>query len=199
KEGKKVVCKVLRVYKEKGHVDLSLRRVNEKERKEKVNQIKLEQKAESIISHIAKEHNQDEKKLYELISEPILKDYEYLHNAFEDIVLGNLKLKDYNLGIDQTILLEIEDLVNQRFKPQHIEINGTISLTTYESNGIEIIKDALIEAEKNESEIKYLGGGKYEIIVKSNDYKDAENKMKKATQIIEQKVKNKAIFDFKRK
>ena len=33
REGKKLVCKVLRVRKEKGHFDLSLRRVNEGQRR----------------------------------------------------------------------------------------------------------------------------------------------------------------------
>ncbi len=199
KEGKKVVCKVLRVYKDKGHVDLSLRRVNEKERKEKVNQIKLEQKAESIIEHVAKENNIEPKKLYDLIANVILKDYEYFHIAFEEIAAGNLSLKEIKLDVDAKIVEQIEDLINQRFKPQHIEISGVISLTSYESNGVEIIKEALIEAEKNSGEIKYLGGGKYEINVKSTDYKDAEAKLKEAVEIIENKVKNKAIFEYKRK
>ncbi|MEM3374429.1 MAG: S1 RNA-binding domain-containing protein [Candidatus Woesearchaeota archaeon] len=198
KEGKKIVCKVLRVNKEKKQVDLSLRRVNEKERKEKVNQIKLEQKAEAILDHVAKENKIETKKLYDELSTILLNDYEYLHNAFEDIVVGNLKLKELKLKIDEKVLNEIEELVNLRFKPQHIEIKGVITLTSYESNGVEIIKEALLEAEKTGCEIKYLGGGKYEISVKSTDYKEAETTLKKATEIIEQKVKNKAYYEFKR-
>ena len=48
-QDKKIVCKVLRVDAKKGHIDLSLRRVNEMERKRKLEEIKQEQKAEKII------------------------------------------------------------------------------------------------------------------------------------------------------
>ena len=49
KEGKKVVCKVLRINEEKGHIDLSLRRVNESEKRRKIDEIKKEQDSEKIV------------------------------------------------------------------------------------------------------------------------------------------------------
>ena len=54
-EGKKVVCKVLGVNKERGHIDLSLRRVNENQKRIKINEIKQEQIAEKIVEMIAKQ------------------------------------------------------------------------------------------------------------------------------------------------
>src|SRR4030043_2126000 len=52
-ENKKVVCKVIRVDPERGHIDLSLRRVNESQRRSKTDLIKQEQKAEKIIEVLA--------------------------------------------------------------------------------------------------------------------------------------------------
>src|SRR3989338_3423064 len=64
KEGKKVVCKVLRVNEEKGHIDLSLRRVTETQRRLKVDEIKQEQKSEKIIEFVTKNNNLDLNKFF---------------------------------------------------------------------------------------------------------------------------------------
>ena len=40
KQDKKVICKVLRINKERGHIDLSLRRVNDAQRRNKSDEIK---------------------------------------------------------------------------------------------------------------------------------------------------------------
>ena len=78
KEGKKIICKILKVNLEKGHIDLSLRRVNESQRREKNSQIKQEIKAEKIIENIAKDLKLDKVKLYDQISEKIFEKYEFI-------------------------------------------------------------------------------------------------------------------------
>ena len=54
KENKKVVCKILNINKEKGYVDLSLRRVNQAQKIHKNNEYKQEQKAEKILQYLSK-------------------------------------------------------------------------------------------------------------------------------------------------
>src|SRR4030067_48935 len=53
REGQKVVCKVLRVDPSKGQVDLSLKAVNEHQRREKIQEWKNEQKAENLLGIVA--------------------------------------------------------------------------------------------------------------------------------------------------
>src|SRR3989339_2016977 len=81
-EGRKVVCKVLRVNEEKGHIDLSLRRVTETQRRKKVDEIKQEQKAEKILEFVAKDLNVDTKKLFDDLSPNIFKKYASLYEFF---------------------------------------------------------------------------------------------------------------------
>ena len=54
REGQKIVCKVLFVDTAKHHIDLSLKDVNEHQRREKIQEWKNEQKAEKWIEYVAK-------------------------------------------------------------------------------------------------------------------------------------------------
>ena len=51
REKQKVVLKVLRVNTRKGHVDLSLRRVTKRDKREKIQSWKKERRAESLLSN----------------------------------------------------------------------------------------------------------------------------------------------------
>src|SRR5437773_859441 len=78
-EGKVIVCKILSINMERGHIDLSLRRVNDTLRRNKLAEIKQEQKAEKIIELIADKHKKDVRKTYEEIAKPIIAEYGLVH------------------------------------------------------------------------------------------------------------------------
>ena len=69
KEGKKIVCKVLNVNKEKGYIDLSLRRVPLSVKRNKLEERKQEDKAEKILEIVARNLKTDVKEIYE--KEPV--------------------------------------------------------------------------------------------------------------------------------
>ena len=194
-EGKKVICKVLRIDPVKGHIDLSLRRVNEGQKKKKLSEIKQEQKAEKIIESIAKKLNKDIKEIYDEISKYIFEKYTYVHECFNEVVKNEADLEE--LGINKKLAEELTAAIKERIKPEEVEIKGKLKLISYAPNGIEIIKEALLKA-KN-IKIKYLGAGKYGMAVKANDYKTAEKIMEKnSSAVIEFIEKNKGEASFER-
>jgi translation initiation factor 2 subunit 1 len=175
KEGKKVVCKVLRINTEKGHIDLSLRRVTETQRRKKVDELKQEQKAEKILEFISKDMNLDAKKLFWDISKNISKKYSSLYEFFQQVVTDTNAIKD--AGIDAEIEKKLEEAIKARIKESSVKIEGKLKLTSYAANGVDVIKEALKKAAETGNEslsIKYLGAGTYNIEVNASDYKEAE-------------------------
>lgn len=174
-EGKVVVCKVLRVDKKKGYIDLSLRRVTEKQKKLKIDEIKQEQVAEKIIEFMAKEHNQGVKELYKKISTPIFEKYDSLHGCFLDVVNGKGKLD--KMDLDEETVKELTALIQQRIKKPEVNIKGDLILTSYAPDGVGVIKESIGRAMKKGGDplmIKYVGAGKYSVMIKAEDYKTAE-------------------------
>ena len=60
------------------------------------------------------------------------------------------------------------------------QLKGELELTSYEPEGIEIVKEALKKAKG--AEVKYKGAGVYNVTVKAPDYKEAEKILEKATE-----------------
>ena len=192
KEGKKVVCKVLRVDQVKGHIDLSVRRVNEGQRRKKLDEIKQEMKAEKLVEHFAKSNQKDFKEVYDIISSAIFSRYEYLHQCFRDVVEDRVKLE--KLGIEHSLAKKLTEVIIEKIKPEKVEIRGELALASMDSDGIDIIKEALAKAK---GIVRYKGSGKYDLIVTAPDYKTAEKMLQKdADAVVESVRKAKGTADF---
>jgi len=197
KEGKKIVCKVLKINQEKGYIDLSLRRVNESEKRRKVDDTKKEQNAEKIVEIAASKIGIKTDELYNAVLDRISKNYATVHQSLikdEDLLS--------NLGIDKKWLKILGEVIKQRIKPAEVEITGKLKITTYAPDGIDIIKDSLRKAQdssKGRISISYLGSGLYRFMTKAPDYKEAEKILKNASEsAISNIVKHAGIAEFTR-
>lgn len=196
-EGKKVVCKVLAVNKEKGHVDLSLRRVNETQKRQKLNEVKEQQLAEKIIEHVAKQRGESVLELSSKLNEKLLEQYPNLFTAFIAVSKDEVMLDKV---VDKKVAKDLTDAIKARIKPPEVELAGDIFLSSYASNGVVLIREALKQAaSKDALPIKYKGAGTYHLKVKSADYKSAEKIMKEIVDKVDKFAdKNKIIFKFER-
>ncbi|ABN57977.1 MULTISPECIES: translation initiation factor IF-2 subunit alpha [Methanoculleus] len=179
REGQKVVCKVLNVDPDRGHIDLSLKDVNEHQRREKIHEWKNEQKAVKWIGFASEASGADRK----IIEEAIFREYGQLYPAFEDIVTTGGEAAD-KLNLDETIKNALITVANENVKVSRVTITGHLILTSARADGVNVIRRALRSAqpkvENVDIDLIYVGAPKYRIKVTAPDYKEAEKAIEKA-------------------
>lgn len=168
-EGKTIVCKVLKLDKERGYIDLSLRRVTEAQKKAKAAGIKKHQVADKIVQLAATELKVKAEDLWEEINAN-LGNYENAFDLFQATVEGQATLNLKKPTVDV-----VQKLVNEKLKPAQVHIKGILEIVTYDSNGLALIHNAFKDTGLDAS---YMGGGKYAIGVTAKDYKKAESLLK---------------------
>ena len=180
RENQKIVARVLRVNPKKGHVDASLKRIREDQRTKKIQQWKVEQKAEKFLELAAKSLNKDLNTAYKEVGYEIMDIFGDVYGAFEiaaDEGISSLTEE----GIDEEWAEAITEVAKNNITPPEVHITGYVDIETYESNGVDIVRKALESAEKIEDvEVQCVGAPRYRITVKSTDYILAEKTLKKA-------------------
>jgi translation initiation factor 2 subunit 1 len=181
---KQIVCKVLRISGNK--IDLSLRRVTQKEQKELKEVHKQEKSHKSILKSVLKDNSE---KIVEEIEKSV-KVYDFLQEAKENSKklekLVGKKDSEKILGILQTQ------------KTKKAVLKKEFSLTTTNPEGIDLIKKLLSNIK--DADIKYLSAGKYTIQAEASEIKQADNKIKQATEtILNQSKKEGLNFNIKEK
>ena len=185
REGQKIVCKVLYVDTAKHHIDLSLKDVNEHQRREKIQEWKNEQKAEKWIQYVAKTTKTEQEKLNKLI-ELIYEKFGSVYSAFEKSRANGISTMT-DLGISKEFAEAIKKVAEENLKKPQVEIAGYVDLTSSLPDGIEHIKKSLkaagdVKEENIKIDISYTGAPRYRIHVIAPDYKKAESILKKSSQ-----------------
>ena len=161
-------------------VDLSLRRVTQKEQKEVKEKYKQERSYEKILKSVLGEEKG--KKIIQEISKKN-RIYDFLQNAKE-------KPKEFEKLIGKENLKKILDIIKTQ-KQKKAVLKKEIFMTTKEPNGIELIKNFLKMIK--ETEVKYISSGKYSLKKKSEDIKKADQELTQTLAEIEKKARKKGV------
>ncbi len=178
REGEKLVLKVLRVNPEKNQIDLSLRRVTQREKREKLMLWKRSRKAESLLRSASQKLGMPLDELYDKVG-GVLEDsfsdiYGGLEAAARDGVEALLKV-----GVPKNIAETLTEIAKERIKPSAVKVRGILNLTCTKPDGILKIKESLLKAKESGSthgsnvKIHVIAPPKYQIEVNAKDYKEA--------------------------
>jgi len=191
KEGKKIICKVLDVNKEKGHIDLSLRRVNKAQRRNKVRDYKQEQKAEKLLENVGRKLKLSIKEMYDKAGYIMIKKFGTLSDCFYSIIDNQIDLVS-ELGIESKIAEKIVSVVKEKIRPVEVVVSGIISVSDSHSDGIDRIKKVLKGMKEFKSygaKIVYISAPKYSIKITAVDYKTAEERIEEIIMFGTQRIK----------
>ena len=174
---KKIVCKVLRISGDR--IELSLRRVTQKEQKEIKEQYKQEGSYRNILKGVLGD------KAEEILNKISKKEkiYDFLQGAKED----SRELEQILGKADAKKILEI---LNAQKKKKAV-IKKEISLTTKEGDGLTRIKNLLSDIQ--DVGVQYIAAGRYTLKTESNDIKTADQNLTKTLEELEKKARKQKI------
>ena len=188
REGQKVVLKVLRVDAEKGHIDLSLRRVTKREKIEKMLSWKRERKAEALLRSVAEKVGLSVEEVYEKAGVLIEKEYG-LYEGFEKVARDSIEVLT-KIGVPEELAKVFAEVAKERIRLPTVKIKGVVELRCLKPEGVKIIKEAFLNAKKSEkirdSKIRFyvVAAPKYGIEVLADNYKHAEAILQKVAETV---------------
>ncbi len=184
REGQKVVCKVLQVNVQKGHVDLSLKQVNDHQRREKIQEWKNEQRADKLLQIVTTRAGIPFEEAVRAFAGDLVTTYGTLYASFEAVAAnGNALDEDGLKGAWTKAFVEV---AQENIVLPTVTITGILQVVSAAPDGVESIKHALVEAEKagtGSVKVRYVAAPRYRMEVTAPDYKAAEAMLKESVDV----------------
>jgi len=176
----RVVAKVLDVDQGAQQIDLSLKDVNDHQRKDKIQEWKNEQKADNWME-IAFGDSPDE--AFGEVANTLLAEFGSLYEGFEQAAIhGREAFADVDLTDDQ--VSAIVETARENVSVPYVTVTGYVDLECPGSDGVDVVREALQAAEGDgevpeevELDVTYVGAPEYRIEVQAPDYKTAESQL----------------------
>lgn len=193
-EGEKTVAQVIEKEDESGSIGLSLKRVNDKQKSDKMQEWNKERKAEKFLKKVAEKVDEDYEKVYEEVSFPLQKKFGNTFDGFEESLVNE---EDIRKTIPEKYVENVKEVAKENISLKKVKLEGDMEISVPKGDGLSKIKDALKVGEG--IKISYISAPKYKIKVWGRNQKQAKKLMKDTTKEIEEKIeKAGGQFSFKR-
>ena len=177
RERQKIVLKVLRVDLDKGHIDLSLRRVTKRERIEKIKVWKKDRKGEVLLRTVAEKLGLPVDEVYQKAG-VILEQNDGIYEGFEKALKEGPEALT-KLGIPEDMAKAFAQIAEERIHIKLVQVKGTLEIRCMKPNGVKCIQEAFIEAKKAQkakgAKIQFfvIAAPRYSVEVSADNWKQA--------------------------
>ena len=188
RENQKLVLKVIRVEVEKGHINLSLRRVTKRERIEKNKRWKKDRKGEALLKEVAEKVGLPLHEVYQRAG-TILEEEYGLYDGFEKVVKEGVDVLT-KLDIPEDLAKVIAQVAEERIKIKMVKVRGVLEVRCMKPNGVKCIQAAFIGAGKSyrakDAKIEFyvIAAPRYSVEVSADTWKRAEELFEKVCESV---------------
>ncbi len=186
REKQKMVLKVVHVNLEKGHIDLSLRRVTKRERIEKIKAWKKDRKGEVLLRAVAEKVGLPIHEVYQTAG-TILEEKVGLYEGFEKVLKEGTEALT-KLGIPEDIAKAFAQVAEERIHIKLVKVRGVLEVRCMKPNGVKCIQDAFLSAKKAQKakdvkiEFCVIAAPRYSVEVSADNWKRAEDLLDEVSQ-----------------
>ena len=190
REGQKIVARVIHVDRDSKQIDLSLKRINEHQRREKLQSWKNEQRADRLLAVVATSLKIDLPQAYQQFGEGLVEHYGSLFKAFEVASVEPKKLAQD--GFKGAWVQAFTKTAQESIAPPKVSVSGILEVSHAGAEGVTHVQKALSAAEAvlpDQIEVQYVGAPKYRLVVTGSQYKQAEEVLRKASEAAMSSIK----------
>ena len=180
KEGQRDVAKVVFVDPSRRAVDVSLKKVSVKDKKEKINDYALEKRAEKFFMQALEAANETAKadEIKRRIAQKVPTYIELMDLVHEDRLEADL--------LDEKARAAFSEIIAKNVKPKVYSVAYTVVLSASGSKGnVSLIRKLCEEIERLGVSVLYEGAPHYKIVAEGPSYGDAEGKIKEAQLVLQ--------------
>lgn len=181
-EGQKIVARVIHIDRQKAQIDLSLKRINDHQRREKLLEWKNEKRAMKLLNQVATLAGVPLPEATETMGAAMIERYGSLYKAFEAASLDPKKFtKDTGKESWGAFVAKV---AQENISPPHVAVSGMMEVFHPGSDGVVKVREALAEATKvapDSITVQYVGAPRYRLTVAGIQYKKAEELLKRAS------------------
>ncbi|MFT4868327.1 MAG: translation initiation factor 2 subunit 1 [Candidatus Nanohaloarchaea archaeon] len=172
-EGEKTVAQV--IENDDDTVSLSLKRVNENQKRDAMSRWNKEKKADSFVEELADELDISKDDAWEEVGFELQKEFGSAFHGFEIAVGKEDKLLEM---FDEETVEAIKDVAKENINLKQAKLEGEIELEFHQGDGVDRIKDTFEDVEA--VEVKYVSAPKYAITAWGRNQELAKERMDEA-------------------
>ncbi len=179
KENQKIVAQVIRIDRTKNQIDLSIKRVNDAERKRKMEVYNLSKRALKLMERVAIKLGKNLENAKRPVIDALNEKYGTLYDAFELASQG-----EEITCVPKQWAQIIGEVAKQEIKTKLVCQRVVLKLKSFSSNGVNEVKKILkdleaISTDKIKIKVRYVGAPVYYLDITVENYKTAEKTLSK--------------------